>query len=140
MDAIGAYTEMMWIIGHWTVHGYGHWAVVTRDDGLHIGVAGLLSGMPWGLEDEVEIGWTLRRDCWGQGYAYEAASAVLEWGWTTLSVPRIISVMTPDNTRSARLAKRLGMDVHQTVRIRNTPFDLWVIDRPADQRRTHPDD
>ncbi len=58
--------------------------------------------------DEVEIGWRLRHDAWGQGYAREAAEATLAWGQAA-GRPRIIAMTVAANTRSWGLMERLGM-------------------------------
>ena len=65
-------------------------------------------GIP-GLEDTIEIGWRLRRDAWGKGYAREAAEASLHWGWDNLPADRICAITTPGNVRSWGLMERLGM-------------------------------
>ena len=57
----------------------------------------------------LEVGWTLARDAWRQGYATEAASTAIEWAWTVLHAPRLISVIDPENLASARVAERVGM-------------------------------
>ena len=56
----------------------------------------------------LEVGWTLRRRFWGRGYATEAARASLEYAFTTLDQPRVISLIAPDNVNSIRVAERLG--------------------------------
>jgi RimJ/RimL family protein N-acetyltransferase len=92
---------------------YGHTfrAVERRDDGQFLGFCGLKiapENIP-GIEGAIEIGWRLRRDAWGQGYAREAAQASLDRGWADLAVARIIAITTPANARSWGLMLRLGM-------------------------------
>ena len=57
----------------------------------------------------VEIGWRLRRDAWGHGYATEAAEAVLAHGFETLRLPEIVSFTTVANEPSRAVMRRLGM-------------------------------
>jgi RimJ/RimL family protein N-acetyltransferase len=57
----------------------------------------------------VEIGWRLRRDAWGHGYATEAAQAALEHGFDTLGLPEIVSFTTVANEPSQAVMRRLGM-------------------------------
>ena len=57
----------------------------------------------------VEIGWRLRRDAWGHGYATEAARAVLAHGFDTLGLAEIVSFTTTGNEPSRAVMRRLGM-------------------------------
>ncbi|CAA9397814.1 MAG: Acetyltransferase, GNAT family [uncultured Nocardioidaceae bacterium] len=57
----------------------------------------------------VEIGWRLKRDAWGHGYATEAARAVLAHGFGTLRLEEIVSFTAVENTPSIAVMKRLGM-------------------------------
>jgi RimJ/RimL family protein N-acetyltransferase len=89
--------------------GYGWWAVEVRADGEFIGFAGLDpvdDGMPF---SGVEIGWRLARSAWGNGYATEAALAVLAYGFDTLELPEILAVTTATNLRSQAVMRRIGM-------------------------------
>ena len=61
------------------------------------------------INGEVEIGWRLREDAWGQGYAHEGAMASLDWGWRNLSCKRIVATAVDRNNRSRGLMERLGM-------------------------------
>src|SRR5690606_18975183 len=66
-------------------HGHCLWAMERRADGAMLGFCGLQPG-PDGtpIAGRIEIGWRLRADVWGQGYAREAAQASLDWAWTNL--------------------------------------------------------
>ena len=61
-----------------------------------------------------ENGWYFRRDFWGQGYAREAAEAVMAYSWDTLGVKRLCAQIDERNECSKRLAERLGftLDAH----------------------------
>jgi RimJ/RimL family protein N-acetyltransferase len=91
--------------------GFSFWAVERKSDGRFLGYCGLkltnLPGTP--VEKDIEIGWRLREDAWGQGYASEAAEAVLAWAWANLSVERIVSFTIPANAPSRRVMERIGM-------------------------------
>jgi RimJ/RimL family protein N-acetyltransferase len=92
-------------------HGFCFWAIERKSDGKFLGYCGLkmanLRGTP--VEDDVEIGWRLREDAWGQGYASESARAVLAWAWDNLDVERIVSFTVPANEASWRVMERIGM-------------------------------
>lgn len=90
--------------------GFGMFAVEERDPRGFVGMVGL--GVPtWEAPflPAVEIGWRLARAHWGRGLALEAARDVLEWAFTGLRLPRVVSFTTPGNTRSWRLMERLGL-------------------------------
>jgi RimJ/RimL family protein N-acetyltransferase len=89
--------------------GYCFWAVERRDDARFLGFCGLKPGVIGPLVGEIEIGWRLREDAWGKGYAKEAALASLAWGWRILGTPRIMAITTPANRASWGLMERLGM-------------------------------
>lgn len=91
--------------------GHTFWAIERRADAGFLGFCGLKIAPEniAGIEGAIEIGWRLRRDAWGAGYAREAATASLAWGWANLPVDRIIAITTPSNVRSQALMRRLGM-------------------------------
>lgn len=91
-------------------HGYAFWAVERRTDGAFLGFCGLKPGAEdTPIEGEIEIGWRLAHEYWGQGYARDAAQASLDWGFAHLDVPSIVAITTPENVRSWGLMERLGM-------------------------------
>lgn len=91
-------------------HGYCFWAVERKADGAFLGFCGVKPG-PDGtpIAGELEIGWRLRRDAWGQGYAREAAEACLIWAWSNTDAPRIAAITVLNNANSWGLMERLGM-------------------------------
>ncbi len=90
--------------------GYGLWAVEVGQSADFIGFVGL-SPVPEELPfaPAVEVGWRLARAFWGVGYATEAASAAIEFGFERLGLQEIVSFTARVNTRSRRLMERLGM-------------------------------
>jgi RimJ/RimL family protein N-acetyltransferase len=96
----------------WTEHGYGQLACVRKADGALVGRVGVRRQPPeWKhpMIGEVEIGWMLARAAWGHGYATEAASAILPWGFETLATPTIYSWTAATNHRSEAIMRRIGM-------------------------------
>lgn len=97
-------------LDEWAELGMGCWLARTRDDGRVIGYLGL--SVPAFLPEilpAVEVGWRLAPDTWGRGYATEGAGAALHHAFTTLRLERVCSLPQADNTRSVRVAERLGM-------------------------------
>ena len=91
--------------------GFTFWAVERREDGELLGFCGLKiaddPGTP--VVGEVEIGWRLREDAWGKGYAREAASASLAHAFGALQAERVVALTVHGNEASWGLMKRLGM-------------------------------
>lgn len=94
----------------WDDEGFGLFAVELLGSGELIGFAGL--SVPHflpGRSHEVEIGWRLGRPFWGQGYASEAAHAVLEWALQDRGLDRVIAIAHISNTASENVMRKLGM-------------------------------
>ncbi|HSN01885.1 MAG TPA: GNAT family N-acetyltransferase [Acidimicrobiales bacterium] len=91
--------------------GFGLWAVEARDTGSFIGYAGFAQP-DWSAHFTpcIEIGWRLRSESWGHGFATEAASAALAWGRGHVEFPRgeVVSFTTVANSRSRRVMEKLG--------------------------------
>lgn len=104
----------------WHMHGHprhpemGLWATIHKATGGFIGRCGLL---PWVIDNrrEVEIAYLLDKSFWGQGFATEAALGLLEYGFDTLHLTRMICLIDPDNIASQRVAERTGMTLERKV-------------------------
>jgi len=84
-------------------------AVCERSTGALVGWAGL--SVPEFLPEilpAIEVGWRLGLDHRGKGYATEAATAALDWGFDTLGLDEIVSIYEPENVPSGRVMDRLG--------------------------------
>ena len=93
-----------------TAIGHCFWAVERHSDRAFLGFCGVKPGPEdTPIEGELEIGWRLARNHWGQGYAREAAAAVLDWAWVNTDRNAVFAMTTPGNMRSRRLMERLGM-------------------------------
>jgi [ribosomal protein S5]-alanine N-acetyltransferase len=108
-------------------NGLGFWAVTERQTGAIVGGVTLKP-----LEEvgpEIEVGWHLQRNAWGHGYATEAARGALRHGFESLKLPRIVAVIRPRNSRSRRVARRLGMVCIGRGRYYGHILDILVADR-----------
>ncbi|MBA2935638.1 GNAT family N-acetyltransferase [Sphingomonas sp. CGMCC 1.13654] len=112
-------------------HGHCFWAIERKQDGAFLGFCGLKPGTVGPIDGEVEIGWRLREDAWGQGYAREAAEASIAWGWANLDTPKILAITTPANTASWGLMIRLGMTRRPDLDFGHPQF------RPGDRLYEH---
>lgn len=128
MDRAQAWRSMAMHMGHWQMRGYGMWAVEERGSGEMVGRVGLWYPEGW---PGIEVGWTLARAHWGKGFATEAARASLGHAFGTLGVDRVISLIAPDNERSARVAERIGERFDRVEEVSWGPARIFAIDRPA---------
>jgi ribosomal-protein-alanine N-acetyltransferase len=87
--------------------GWSVWAVQRRDDGRFLGDCGLQPLEHKG--PEVELGYDLHPDVWGQGLATEAARAVAEAALGPLGLERVVAVVKPANAASRRVLEKVGM-------------------------------
>jgi RimJ/RimL family protein N-acetyltransferase len=135
-DAVVAHVEK--VLERHEEDGFGLLAVERKADGRVIGRSGFLvwdrrTWRPSTLRDagdaaEVEIGWALARDCWGEGYATEAGAACRDVGLAELGCRRIAAIIHPENHRSQAVARRLGMEPAEELRTASGfAAQLWVV-------------
>jgi ribosomal-protein-alanine N-acetyltransferase len=86
-----------------------------------------------GGQAEVEIGYRLARCAWGQGFATEAAAAVRDYGFGTLCLSRLISIIDPRNVASIRVAEKTGLKYEKDVIFQGFADRVYAISR-ADGR------
>lgn len=92
-------------IGHWTLRGYGRFAVEETETGKLAGVIGPWNPHGW---PEAELGWDLMNGFEGKGYATEAALATRHYAYETLGWTTAISLVADGNDGSASVATRMG--------------------------------
>ena len=98
----------------WAAVGYSWWAFVARDTGDVVGSGCLqnlrreMQPLP-DLDCPLEIGWRLRREHWGHGYASEAAIAIADHAFDAFKRDELLAVCEPGNAASAGVMRRIGM-------------------------------
>jgi RimJ/RimL family protein N-acetyltransferase len=113
-------------VGGWRADGLGPFILQTRGtDRRVVGQAGLMifdtrgwTPSTWaqaGSHAQPELGWALIQAHWGHGYATEAAAAIRDWARESRSISELVSLISPDNVRSQRVAERLGATPTETV-------------------------
>jgi RimJ/RimL family protein N-acetyltransferase len=120
-----AWRDMAIMAGHWALKGYGHWILELRSTGELVGRTGLYYPPDW---PALEMGWTVARPHWGNGYAGEAARATMEWARAELGADHLISLIEDDNLRSQRVAEKLGMRQEGRVTVRELDLRVFGID------------
>lgn len=88
--------------------GYSFWAVVRKNDGVFIGICGLLAQLVDDFQ-ELEVGYRINDKYWGEGYATEAALACMKYAKDKSLAKSIISCILPENIASVRVAQKNGM-------------------------------
>ena len=92
---------------HEREHGFGLWAVDLKETGELIGDTGLY--LVQGVGPEVEVAYHYGKQWWGQGYATEAATACLRFGFTECGLDDIIAICFPEHAASRRVMEKAGM-------------------------------
>ncbi|MFF9853918.1 GNAT family N-acetyltransferase [Streptomyces litmocidini] len=124
-EAIERYEE------EWDEEGFGFFAVELLGSGELIGFVGLSvpEFLPEVLPD-VEIGWRLGRQFWGQGYASEAAHAVLEFALQDRGLDRVVAIAHIGDRASANVIGKLGMVPERETShpVLGVPLRIYAID------------
>ena len=110
-------------IAMYGTHGIGMFCV-ERKDGTPIGQAGLMRRD--GL-DAVDIGFAFLAEYRGQGYAKEAAMAVMDWGKNCLGLDRIVAIAAPDNRKSINLLEKLGLRKESFITLPGSSEELLLM-------------
>jgi RimJ/RimL family protein N-acetyltransferase len=110
--------------------GFGLYLVAVTATGIPIGICGLVKRD--GLED-ADIGYAFLQKFWSQGYAREAASAVMAHGLNVLRLDRILAITAPDNHGSIKVLERIGLHFKEMIRLPGYAEDrrLFTSEPPA---------
>ncbi|MEL7202835.1 MAG: GNAT family N-acetyltransferase [Pseudomonadota bacterium] len=92
-------------IALWQMFGFGSLSIEDPKTGAYLGQVEINAGPRF---PETELGWQLIESAEGQGYAFEAATAMRRWALETRKLDSLVSYIDPENLRSIALAKRLG--------------------------------
>jgi RimJ/RimL family protein N-acetyltransferase len=114
--------------GRYKKGGHGLWAMILKTSGELIGDCGLALQKIDGVA-EIEIGYHVRRDLWGQGLATEAATACRDFGFERLNARRLISLVRPENLPSRRVAEKVGMTVWKEIQWADLRHLVYAIQR-----------
>jgi RimJ/RimL family protein N-acetyltransferase len=114
----------------YATQGHGLWAMDLKSTGEMIGDCGITLQDVDG-ESLLEIGYHLRRDMWGQGFATEAARACRDYGFAELHAEFLVSLVRPENVPSCRVAERNGMTVWKETIHAGFPHLVYRAKREA---------
>lgn len=107
-------------VASYRAHGYGHWLVESKT-GTPMGCCGLINREALG---EIDVGYVLRPAFWNQGFAFEAASAVMAWG-RARGLGRIVGVISKGNAVSIHLLEKLGLRFEKPVQLNGEWIHLY---------------
>lgn len=110
------------LIGHWTLRGFGNWAIEDKASGAFVGYGGLW--YPEGWRDR-ELMWGLVPPYRGRGYATEAARRARAYAYGELGWATVVSYIAPENEPSRRVAERLGAKHDETIELRGAAVEVW---------------
>jgi RimJ/RimL family protein N-acetyltransferase len=117
---------LMTMIGAWHAHGFAMFSVIEKATGRWVGRVG-----PWQPDGwpGTEVGWAISRECWGRGYATEAAIATTDWAFDRLGWTDVIHSIDPANVASQMVARKLGSRNRGPGRLpppfQDARVDLW---------------
>ena len=103
---------------------FGFLAILEKETNKFVGLCGLLVHEINGV-DELEVGYSFIRRFWGNGYAPEAAKMFMEIGFKEYNVDSIISLITPTNLNSQRVAEKNGLV--KGAMVKHHGMDLYVF-------------
>jgi RimJ/RimL family protein N-acetyltransferase len=113
---------------NYAIRGYGMFAIVERASGRVIGFVGLVHP---GGQELPELKYALRRDAWGQGFATEAASALLKHAAAAWQVEEVMATVAPDHHVSQRVLLKAGMQLGDLRRNEDGSFTQMFAWRAA---------
>jgi RimJ/RimL family protein N-acetyltransferase len=91
----------------WETDGFGYWMFFDAATGAAVARGGM-SRAEFDGRPEVEVGWTVAPDRWGEGFATELGAAALEVAFRDLALPDVVAFTLPDNAASRRVMEKLG--------------------------------
>lgn len=121
-------------IGHWQAVGYGYWIVELADGGYigEVGFSDYKRDLEPSLDGFPEMGWVLASNAHGQGFAFEASRAALEWRDAVLPSGQTFCFIAPEHMSSLRIAETLGFRRGSDAIYRgDTMAVLWRESPPA---------
>ena len=106
-----SWARLLRYAGHWHHMGYGFWAVTSKADGSFLGEVGIADNHRASIPEfdgKPEAGWVFTTRAQGQGFATEAAAAMLDWADANLDHTHTSAMFDPTYAASVNLARKLG--------------------------------
>jgi RimJ/RimL family protein N-acetyltransferase len=127
-DRATTWRQIVFDIGYLQLRGYSRLAVVEKASGQLLGRSGMW--FPEGFP-ALEVGWTIDRSRWGEGFATEAARVSVDYCWNVLRVDKVCSFIRSRNAASIRVATKLGATLERVIPdFLGSPAEMYVHPRP----------
>lgn len=114
------------ILATYQRRGFGLWAVEYKATGRVIGYCGYYFQEIDGKE-EVELGYRLARSFWGKGIATEAARSMVNYAFSVLKLPRLISIIDVENVGSIKVAEKCGLTYSKTIDFHGIAVRIYAL-------------
>ena len=126
------WARLLTYAGHWSLIGFGYWAVEEKVSGAFVGELGFaelkrdirpsISGTP-------ELGWVLAPKAHGKGFATEALRGAIAWGDDRIQTAKTACIISPDNVVSIRVAEKCGYRESARATYNGQPTILFARER-----------
>lgn len=130
LDRMNAWRSMAMLLGHWSLRGFGMWALERLSDGAFVGRVGLMRPEGW---PDLELGWMLVPEHRHHGYATEAGAAALQFAWRTLRAQRAISLVREGNNAALGVIQRLRGELVDDMNFLGAPVHVYAYYPPQPQ-------
>ena len=112
------------LISSYIKNGFGLYEIILKKDNIPVGMCGLIKR---DTLENIDLGFALSPVFTGNGYAFEAAFATLNYAKTVLKLERIIAITTTENKNSIKLLEKLKFVFEKMVRFSNEEEDLMLF-------------
>ena len=126
-----SWARMLGYRGHWSLMGFGYWAIEERSTRRFVGELGFADfkrDIDPSFRGHPEAGWALAPGAQGKGYAVEAIRAALQWGDARIDDERIVCLIHPSNRPSLHLARKFGFSLLRQASYRGADVNLFARD------------
>lgn len=125
LDDARAYIQSK-LVDSYNKFGFGLYMVLLKEDQTPIGICGLIKRD--GLDD-VDIGFAFLPQYASQGYGFESASVVMEYGRNTFGLKKIVGIVSAGNVKSIGLLEKLGLKFEKMIKLPNDDEELNLFVR-----------
>lgn len=111
------------VISSYFMNGFGMYNVVSKATGEVMGMCGLVNRPTL---DDIDIGFGFLPEFVGKGYAFEAATAIMDLAINDLKIKKIVAITTIDNLKSQRLLEKIGLSIVKQMKIEGDDAELYL--------------
>jgi RimJ/RimL family protein N-acetyltransferase len=129
-----SWTKLLRYVGHWSLLGFGYWAVEEKETCNFVGEVGFADykrDLEPSLKGVPEIGWVFASQAHGKGYATEAVRGAVAWGDTHFLSVRTACIIDPENLSSLRVAAKCGYREFQLTTYKGQPTMMLIRESSA---------